>query len=94
MFPFFPQECRRDSFFPFSSLILWAPPPTPSLMTSSVHRKDTSCREGLPAPSGIIIISDAKNPDGLADMCNVFQFCGLPTLTAKLLSENVKTMPS
>lgn len=40
-----------------------APPPPPPRMTSSLGRKDTSCREGLPALSGIItIISNAKRP--------------------------------
>lgn len=60
----FPPRMQTWQFLPllFShSLQLHFSPP--HQMTSSLRRKDTSCREGLPLPNGIIIIiSNAKEP--------------------------------
>lgn len=92
----FHKGCRHDSFFPFSSLILLSSAfSLPHQMTSSLHRKDTSCREGLPPLSGSLSsLVMPRSPDGPVDMCSVLQLCGLPTLPTKLLSGNVKALPS
>lgn len=62
MFPFSTRNADRTTS-PSLLSSSPAPPPPPPHMTSSLCREDTSCREGLPAPSGIItIISNAKKP--------------------------------
>lgn len=80
MFPFSTRNADRDNFPSLLSSSPAPPTPQPTWPHPCAERTAAAGRVCLHQVGALPSLGMPRSPDGPADMCNVLQLCGLPTL--------------